>query len=268
MKKPAWLLATALIVAMSFTACGPKNTDTVSKDDNTPVVSESTEKSSDKITSEDKTSDKNVDKQDSEKTESTESTDVSKKDDTTKSESVSDKKSDKKSDNKSNSNSTSNKKKTGNAKKNTDSKKNTNSGSTKKPETKTKVHTHEYNHVVTKEPTCVDAGVKTYTCKTCGNTYTENVKAKNHSYDNGVVTTQVAVHLVDSDNYTYNLHNQCLTHNHKSDTHHILHQYLLHNEDMISYHYHTYLSPLSYSNSILTLSIASATRGRRRSPVG
>ena len=53
MKKPAWLLATALIVAMSFTACGPKNTDTVSKDDNTPVVSESTEKSSDKITSED-----------------------------------------------------------------------------------------------------------------------------------------------------------------------------------------------------------------------
>lgn len=112
MKKPAWLLATALIVAMSFTACGPKNTDTVSKDDNTLVVSESTEKSSDKITSEDKTSDKNVDKQDSEKTESTESTDVSKKDDTTKFESVSDKKSDK-SDNKSNSNSTSNKKKTG-----------------------------------------------------------------------------------------------------------------------------------------------------------
>lgn len=112
MKKPAWLLATALIVAMSFTACGPKNTDTVSKDDNTPVVSESTEKSSDKITSEDKTSDKNVDKQDSEKTESTESTNVSKKDDTTKSESASDKKSDK-SDNKSNSNSTSNKKKTG-----------------------------------------------------------------------------------------------------------------------------------------------------------
>ena len=48
MKKPAWLLATALIVAMSFTACGPKNTDTVSKDDNTPVMSESTEKSSDK----------------------------------------------------------------------------------------------------------------------------------------------------------------------------------------------------------------------------
>ena len=35
MKKPAWLIATALIVAMSFTACGPKNTDTVSKDDNT-----------------------------------------------------------------------------------------------------------------------------------------------------------------------------------------------------------------------------------------
>lgn len=48
MKKPAWLVATALIVAMSFTACGPTHTDTVSKNDNTPVVSETTEKSSDK----------------------------------------------------------------------------------------------------------------------------------------------------------------------------------------------------------------------------
>ena len=69
MKKPAWLVATALIVAMSFTACGPTHTDTVSKDNNPPVVSESTKKSSDKITSEDKTSDEKVDKKDSEKTE-------------------------------------------------------------------------------------------------------------------------------------------------------------------------------------------------------
>lgn len=29
MKKPAWLVATALIVAMSFTACGPTHTDKI-----------------------------------------------------------------------------------------------------------------------------------------------------------------------------------------------------------------------------------------------
>lgn len=34
MKKPAWLLATALIVAMSFTACGhPSSTDKVKTND-------------------------------------------------------------------------------------------------------------------------------------------------------------------------------------------------------------------------------------------
>lgn len=48
-------------------------------------------------------------------------------------------------------------------------------------------HTHTWNAgVVTKEPTCTEAGVKTYTCTTCGATYTEDIPAKGHNYNNGV----------------------------------------------------------------------------------
>lgn len=47
-------------------------------------------------------------------------------------------------------------------------------------------HTHTWNAgVVTKEPTCTEAGVKTFTCS-CGATYTEDIPAKGHNYNNGV----------------------------------------------------------------------------------
>lgn len=47
-------------------------------------------------------------------------------------------------------------------------------------------HTHTWDAgVVTKEPTCTEAGVKTYTCS-CGATYTEDIPAKGHNYNNGV----------------------------------------------------------------------------------
>jgi len=47
---------------------------------------------------------------------------------------------------------------------------------------------HAYDEgVVTTEPGCVSAGVKTYTCSACGDTYTEEVAAVGHSYD-AVVT--------------------------------------------------------------------------------
>ena len=53
------------------------------------------------------------------------------------------------------------------------------------------VHKHNYDEgVLTKIPTCTTDGVKTYTCKDCGATKTEVVKATGHSYDNGVVTTE------------------------------------------------------------------------------
>ena len=47
-------------------------------------------------------------------------------------------------------------------------------------------HTHTWDAgVVTKEATCTAAGVKTFTCS-CGATYTEDIPAKGHNYNNGV----------------------------------------------------------------------------------
>ena len=47
-------------------------------------------------------------------------------------------------------------------------------------------HTHTWDAgVVTKEATCTEAGVKTFTCS-CGATYTEDIPAKGHNYNNGV----------------------------------------------------------------------------------
>ena len=47
-------------------------------------------------------------------------------------------------------------------------------------------HTHTWDAgVVTKEATWTEAGVKTFTCS-CGATYTEDIPAKGHNYNNGV----------------------------------------------------------------------------------
>lgn len=51
-------------------------------------------------------------------------------------------------------------------------------------------HTHTWNAgVVTKEPACTEAGVKTYTCTTCGATKTEEISATGHTWNDGEVTT-------------------------------------------------------------------------------
>lgn len=51
-------------------------------------------------------------------------------------------------------------------------------------------HTHTWNAgVVTKEPACTKAGVKTYTCTTCGATKTEEIPATGHTWNDGEVTT-------------------------------------------------------------------------------
>lgn len=42
--------------------------------------------------------------------------------------------------------------------------------------------------VETTEPTCADSGVKTYTCKVCGETKTEVIPPKGDDFDDGVVT--------------------------------------------------------------------------------
>lgn len=50
-------------------------------------------------------------------------------------------------------------------------------------------HTHTWNAgVVTKEPTCTEAGVKTYTCTTCGATKTETIAALGHVWGAYTVT--------------------------------------------------------------------------------
>ena len=43
-------------------------------------------------------------------------------------------------------------------------------------------HTHAYTSVITTNPTCTAAGVKTYTCSVCGDTYTESIPATGHNY--------------------------------------------------------------------------------------
>lgn len=42
-------------------------------------------------------------------------------------------------------------------------------------------HTHNYSSNITQHPTCTETGVSTYTCS-CGNSYTEIIAAKGHSY--------------------------------------------------------------------------------------
>ena len=46
-------------------------------------------------------------------------------------------------------------------------------------------HSHSYTSKITKEATCTEKGVKTFTCS-CGATYTEDIPAKGHNYNNGV----------------------------------------------------------------------------------
>lgn len=48
-------------------------------------------------------------------------------------------------------------------------------------------HVHSYTEAVTKEPTCTEAGEKTYTCD-CGDSYTEEIPATGHHYENGECT--------------------------------------------------------------------------------
>lgn len=48
-------------------------------------------------------------------------------------------------------------------------------------------HKHNYVTTITKEPTCTEAGEKKYTC-TCGDSYTEEIPAKGHHFEDGECT--------------------------------------------------------------------------------
>lgn len=50
-------------------------------------------------------------------------------------------------------------------------------------------HTHSYTAKVTTPATCTTDGIKTYTCS-CGDSYTETIKATGHSWDEEKITTE------------------------------------------------------------------------------
>ena len=54
--------------------------------------------------------------------------------------------------------------------------------------TYTEPHYHNYTSSVTKQPTCTDTGVRTYTCS-CGESYTETIPATGHTWVNANCTT-------------------------------------------------------------------------------
>lgn len=56
------------------------------------------------------------------------------------------------------------------------------------PITSEEAHTHIYRNEVTKQPTCTEPGVRTYTCTGCDDSYTESVPASGHT-----VVTDAAV---------------------------------------------------------------------------
>ena len=49
------------------------------------------------------------------------------------------------------------------------------------------VHNHSYIETVTKEPTCIEEGIKTFTCS-CGEKYTESISMVEHTYDKSIIT--------------------------------------------------------------------------------
>ena len=77
---------------------------------------------------------------------------------------------------------------------NTDTTDNTQGTETKPTEKQEEPHTHAYTESITTEATCEADGLKTFTCE-CGDTYTEVISSKGHSYEdyiyNNDATTSV-----------------------------------------------------------------------------
>ncbi len=61
---------------------------------------------------------------------------------------------------------------------------------------------HDYNARTTKNPTCTENGIKTYTCIECGDVYTKNIPALGHDYDSGVVTNKATCKATGVKTYT------------------------------------------------------------------
>lgn len=67
----------------------------------------------------------------------------------------------------------------------------TNSGGSKEnttPKQEQPTHTHSYTSSVTKNPTCTEEGVRTYTCTSCKDSYTESIPATGHQWTTSTQT--------------------------------------------------------------------------------
>ena len=73
---------------------------------------------------------------------------------------------------------------------------------TQPPETTAAPHKHSYTSKVTKQPTCQETGVKTYTCS-CGDSYTEAIPVTDHHYVEKIEESVVTV--TDSEAFTVNV---------------------------------------------------------------
>ena len=49
------------------------------------------------------------------------------------------------------------------------------------------IHVHDYTSSVTKQPTCTETGIKTFTCKAGDSTYTESIPKLGHNYSTRIV---------------------------------------------------------------------------------
>ena len=47
---------------------------------------------------------------------------------------------------------------------------------------------HDYESVITREPTCKKTGIETFTCTVCGDSYDEEIPKTDHMYDDGTAT--------------------------------------------------------------------------------
>ena len=47
---------------------------------------------------------------------------------------------------------------------------------------------HDYESVITREPTCKKTGIETFTCTVCGDSYDEEIPKTDHVYDDGTAT--------------------------------------------------------------------------------
>lgn len=54
------------------------------------------------------------------------------------------------------------------------------------------IDSHQYSSKVTKEANCMEEGVRTYTCSSCGKTYTEKIAKTGHQYEEKVVAPTAA----------------------------------------------------------------------------